>query len=246
VAYATTGTQQGGFADFDQNYLHHAALWSGTAASFVDLHPTGAYISYVYGMNGAHQVGSASFAASHYFDHAALWSGTAASFADLNPANAESSTLNGIAGNQEVGTATLLGGSPTHAGIWSGTAASFVDLNPAAATVSYGTATTGSAQAGNAYFDHFRAVLWFGNAANFLDLEAPLGTNYSTSSAQAIWSDGSVIQVAGYAQRSAGNPVPMLWTIRPVPEPGPLVLAGLFGTLSLVRRAIRGWPGPRR
>ena len=60
--------------------------------------------------------------------------------------------------------------------------------------------TSGSAQAGDANFDHSHAVLWLGSASSFLDLEAVLSLDYSREShAMAVWTDGSVIQVGGYA-----------------------------------------------
>ena len=46
---ATDGAQQGGFANFvNANGTEHAARWTGTAASFVDLHPAGASWSRVF------------------------------------------------------------------------------------------------------------------------------------------------------------------------------------------------------
>jgi hypothetical protein len=59
-----------------------AALWSGTAVSFVDLHPAGALSSWARATDGSRQVGGVQFPG--LTGHAALWSGTAESFVDLN------------------------------------------------------------------------------------------------------------------------------------------------------------------
>ncbi len=64
----------------------HALLWSGTAASAVDLNPSGIDLVYAYGISGGQQVGSGyGSATGGIIYHALLWSGTAASAVDLNP-----------------------------------------------------------------------------------------------------------------------------------------------------------------
>jgi len=237
LAHATSGNQQVGYTDFGNDYLHHASLWTGTASSFVDLHPSWAHISYAWDTSGSRQVGSVSAAAWYYQNHAALWSGTASSFVDLNPPGASFSVAYGIAGNQIAGYALFASGGDWHAGYWSGTAGSFVDLHPAGATKSLAAATTGQFQAGSVNYGggaDWHAVVWFGSASAMLDLQAALGPGYSTSEANALWTDGSVIQVAGNANNSAGYPVPILWTITQVPEPGVLAI-GLIGVISLYR-----------
>ena len=61
--------------------VSRASLWSGTAASWVDLHPTGTSSSYAWAIHEGWQVGYAQFGTT---DHASLWSGTAASWEDLS------------------------------------------------------------------------------------------------------------------------------------------------------------------
>jgi hypothetical protein len=58
-----------------------AAMWSGTAASMVNLGPSGATSSSLRAAIGNYQVGGAVFELNR---HAGLWSGTAASFVDLH------------------------------------------------------------------------------------------------------------------------------------------------------------------
>ena len=84
-AFGVGGNQQvgvsGGSATGGQD---HAFLWTGTAASAIDLHPTNLtefVASIAYGTNGVHQVG---YAAGNNGSHAILWSGTADSAVDLN------------------------------------------------------------------------------------------------------------------------------------------------------------------
>ena len=59
----------------------HAALWSGTPESFVDLNPVGSDLSAALGVDGSWQVG---FAVMGNASHAALWSGDSNSFVDLS------------------------------------------------------------------------------------------------------------------------------------------------------------------
>ena len=65
----------------------HAALWSGTAASFVDLHPTDLALndwdSFVLGMTEEVEVGYLMSPDGKSYE-AALWQGTAASYLNLN------------------------------------------------------------------------------------------------------------------------------------------------------------------
>jgi hypothetical protein len=59
----------------------HASLWSGTAASWVDLSPPGSTDSYAYGSEDGQQVGYAFIGG---INRASLWDGTAASWFDLS------------------------------------------------------------------------------------------------------------------------------------------------------------------
>ena len=54
-----TATRQGGYATY---YANHAAVWSGTAGSFVDLHPSnGPYSSSICGLGETTQAGWARY-----------------------------------------------------------------------------------------------------------------------------------------------------------------------------------------
>src|SRR5689334_24275351 len=69
------------------------SLWSGTAASWINLTPAAATQSEGFGVHGGQQVGRALIGGQN---HAALWTGSAASFADLNPSPSVTSTAYGV------------------------------------------------------------------------------------------------------------------------------------------------------
>jgi len=237
-AWGVSGGKQVGevFVSVREYSVAHAALWSGTAASWVDLNPAGAGAqgSIAWGVSGGQQVGCAVFGdiwtgSGNYTWHASLWSGTAASWVDLNPAGSGESCAYGVSGGQQVGYARI--GSVEHAGLWSGTDASWVDLNPAEATDSIAYGVFGGQQVGCADFgDGWHAGLWSGTAESWVDLHdlLPAGV-YSFSEARSIDVSAGEIWVAGYA----GGANAMLWHY--IPEPATMALLGLGG-LGLLRR----------
>ena len=108
----------------------HAALWSGSANTFIDLNPAGYSQSTAKAISpdGTQQVGLGVLTGSSE-DHALVGTGSAAAFADLNPTGYDYSLALGTDGTYQVGYAV---GSNTddytHAMLWSGTADSYVDL----------------------------------------------------------------------------------------------------------------------
>jgi hypothetical protein len=195
VVRGTDGIQQVGFVNGS------AMLWTGTAASAVDLNPTnlnGITQSAASGTDGTQQVGvgsiysySTSVNTAVYIGHAVLWSGSAGSAVDLNPAGFANSSATGVGGNQQVGSGSPLpaGGTNTHALLWTGTAASAVDLNPTNLTGfsnSQALATDGSQRVGFEFnaSPNFQthALLWTGTAASAVDLNpSQLGFYSSTA-----------------------------------------------------------------
>ena len=110
----------------------HALLWTGSAASAVDLNPVFFDASEALATNGVQQGGWA-YSAIVGTERAMMWSGTAASAVDLAPAGYTDSKVTAMTATQQVGegwtgTAGLVG-SVRHALVWQGTAASVVDLN---------------------------------------------------------------------------------------------------------------------
>jgi hypothetical protein len=105
-------------------------LWSGTAASAVDLNPANSISSQGVTVFGDTQAGLARGNAIGSRDHATLWHGTAASAVDLNPAGFISSAVTDNSATTQVGYGYL---TPDifHALAWNGSADSFVDLHSA-------------------------------------------------------------------------------------------------------------------
>ena len=197
-----------------------ATMWSGTAASRVDLHPANAVHSWAYGLGDGEQVGLV------YIDQrysAVLWHGDAASWVILHPIGSLESIAYATARGQQVGEVRGFGMSPTggsRASAWYGTPESWINLHPPAATSSGATATDGAHQGGYAVVNGvYRAAMWTGTADSWIDLH-PAGlmggrAGPEESQVQAV-ANG---KQAGYANvRMAENWVPqhaMVWSGTP-------------------------------
>jgi hypothetical protein len=133
-AEGTNGVQQVGEGDiYDASHslygYSHALLWTGTAASAVDLHPTnlsGFADSYALATDGKQQVGGGGTDSG--YANALVWNGSPSSAVDLNPAGFNSSVAYGVLNGKQVGSAQTPD-SVSHAIVWSSTAASAVDLH---------------------------------------------------------------------------------------------------------------------
>ena len=201
------GGQQIGFGS--TGTAAHALLWSGSAASTVDLHPAGFVNSYGAAVAGGQQVGYANLAGDTGTYHALLWSGSASSAIDLNPAGFTYSQASGISGGQQAGYGNPVTGWP-HALLWSGSAAGAVDLNPPGFVqsraggilngqeVGFGEATLGGAM---------HALLWSGTAASAVDLN-PAGLGIYDSYASNLSAD----QQVGYGSDMSDNDYALLWS----------------------------------
>jgi hypothetical protein len=144
----------------------HAGTWSGSAASWNDMHVAPASASFAWDGAGSAQVGSATIDG---IDHASLWSGTAGSWIDLHPASAtDHSFAFGTDGTQQVGSASIDGAN--HASLWNGTAASWIDLHPLGAEESYARAAHNGTQVGYTRNGVYHAALWNGTAASHVSL----------------------------------------------------------------------------
>ena len=190
---------------------NHAVLWTGSAASVVDLHPAGFTSSLAYGVGEGQQVGYGSIqyntnkkgGSSVVQCHALLWTGSAASVVDLHPAGFASSGALSVAGGQQVGYGTCTDGTQ-HALLWTGRAASAVDLHPAGFTSSVANGVNGVQQVGYGFdadgTQH--ALLWMGNAATVVDLNTFLPTGFTNAVATAIDAAGNIV---GYAWSSVNR-----------------------------------------
>jgi hypothetical protein len=214
---ATNGFQQVGAAEID-SMLTHAMLWSGTAASAIDLHPTnltGFASSVAEGIGGGQQVGNGISATGT--DHAPLWSGTGNSAVDLHPTGFiafDSSAANGTDGSHQVGAMwnSTLAFNP-HAVLWNGTAASAIDLHPTNLSgfdqsTAYG--VSGTQQVGDGFgtgtggFLH--ALLWNGTANSAVDLhptQLMIGFNSShANSTNGVFQVGNISNTMTQAQNA--------------------------------------------
>lgn len=181
----------------------HALLWTGSAHTLVDLHPTqlGFASSLAAGTNGSEQVGSGSMQ-SGGASHALLWHNTAASVVDLHPFNFESSAANATDGIHQVGSGSPAGSTAVHALLWTGTAASAVDLDPAGDfSAAYG--VSGNEQVGGGMIASGvgHALLWHGTTASLIDLHPTFGANFNSV---ALATNGT--QEVGYLSPVLMNP----------------------------------------
>lgn len=230
-ALGTDGVQQvgQGFQVIGANAFSgpFAVLWTGTAASAVDLNPVGSSTSEAKGVAGGQQVGYA-FVPSQ----AMLWTGTAASAVNLNPAGYSSSEANATNGTQQVGFGILdasgLGGS-AHAMVWSGTAASAVDLHQFLPLGYSSSTATGIDPAGNIVgtattaAGMTRAIMWVPNApaevyAQSVTLSqsaisAGAGTQATVTLNQVAPVGGATVNLGAYILQAGQTPDPFSVTI---------------------------------
>jgi hypothetical protein len=173
--------QQAGFYRTSSS-AQRACIWSGTAASHVNLHPAGAGAgaSECNATDGVQQVGYATVSSG---SRASLWTGTAASWINLNPAGATLSNAYAVQGGVQGGIARV--NNLTRASIWTGTAASWIDLSPPGSTLSSVNAIDGNQQGGYAIIGNQHAVLWTGTVASMIDLHPP-SANGPTSGINAM------------------------------------------------------------
>jgi len=164
-ALATAGDVQVG--EYGRNWSLHAALWRGTSASMVDLHPTppagyppDVQVSTASGAGDGQQVGTVSWKKTELatpVGRAALWTGSAASFVDLTPARFKQAWARACARGFQVGWATRL--ARTTEGL--------------------------------------RAILWNGSTGDFLDLHTLVPKPWNRSSAEDIAVDGRTLRILG-------------------------------------------------
>ncbi len=227
IARAIAGDQQVGNINFyfqgnesSPFSLIHAALWRGTPASVVDLHPsiTGISRSYANATDGSQQVGYGYFSTSGNTTpyRALLWSGTAASAVVLHPPGFTHSFAEGVGAGVQVGYAfnTLQGDGYSRALLWRGTAASVVSLHPAGFLATSALATNGSQQVGfggaPASPQQSHALRWSGTANSVVDLHSLLPPDFAQGSSIAYDIDAAG-NIVGLAQRPDGSTVAVLW-----------------------------------
>jgi hypothetical protein len=202
-AFAVDAGQQVGSTDAGGP---NAALWTGSAASWVNLNPPPTlgynHSSVAYGVGEGQQVGYV--VAVGGVISAALWTGSAATWVNLHPPGTYNSTAFGAGGGQQVGLVRPVAGGVLVASVWTGSAATWVNLHPAGAFSSLAADAAGGQQVG-----HFvtggghRAALWTGSAASLVDLHTFLPATFTNSRAKSISVDGGFTHIAGYGFNTA-------------------------------------------
>jgi len=175
-------------------------LWHGTAASLVDLNPTGFSNTYAYGISGNNQVGFGYGDVTGGPSHALLWHGTAASFVDLHPASFIGSLAFGVSNDNIVGEGQATDGK-TNALLWQGVDHSVMNLHPTAFPISRANDVSQDSQVGSGSFNFMsngerHALLWHGTAASVVDLQP---TGFTQTEAYGV---AGAIQV-GYGKGTA-------------------------------------------
>lgn len=206
-AHTIDGSQQIGVAKFTAGLFDvSAVLWSGTAASAIDLTPAGAANSRGQGGDNGTQVGSVEFPPCCPGGNqlASLWNGTSVSWTSLHPAGATRSSALSAGNGQQVGSALI--GQINGAMLWTGSAASATSLHPAGTAFSEARSVRNGQQAGGVAITsgQLRAAIWSGTAASWVDLH-PAGAVTS----EVLDTDGT--QQAGYIWNGT-NFRASLWT----------------------------------
>lgn len=172
-AVCTSNGRQGGYTDCCN--APRAAVWSGDAISYVDLHPIGASSSQVFAVSGGLQVGWArvSVPGGGSQDRALLWFGSAGSVVDLHPTGAMNSYALAGYGAWQGGRVQFV--TSTRAAIWQGSAGTWVDLHPSGqGDTSVVLAMSDTQQVGYAgQGAALGACLWSGSAASWVSLHPP-------------------------------------------------------------------------
>ncbi|MBX3389705.1 MAG: hypothetical protein KF691_09655 [Phycisphaeraceae bacterium] len=206
--FGVSENQQGGRAavPFENTFQSHACLWRGSAASWVDLHPSVGDYSQVNAVAEPNMQGGY-FSYPNQIWHAALWRGTKASFVDLNPAGATASEIRAMTATQQGGTTRGASGND-QAALWSGTAQSVVSLHSGGNFGSAVNGMVGDMQVGSlGDVVGLKATMWKGTAASRHNLHQYLPSNYKSSFAMCIWTDGISILIGGSGTNmSAGGP----------------------------------------
>ena len=223
----------------------HPFMWSGSAASAVDLTPLGLGFGAgrALATDGVQQVGTGyqvigvnAFAG----PFAVVWSGAADSAVNLNPPDSSTSQANGVSGGQQVG----YGYVPSRALLWNGSADTKVELHPAGYESSVANATNGVQQAGSGFVGdasanatHRHALVWSGSAESAVDLNKFLPPGYTDAAATGIDAAGNVV---GWASKGSSDVPANVHAVMWKPVSSDAVFAQ---SLALSRSSITGGEG---
>ncbi|MBI1332114.1 MAG: hypothetical protein GC165_04455 [Armatimonadetes bacterium] len=191
--------------------IRKACLWMGSAASYVDLHPSEWRESYATAISGSNIVGWVTSTPTIPGSKAVMWTGTDHTLAYLDPTGYSGSAAYAVSGNTEGGTFTQNDASKSiHACLWHGSADSVVDLNPSFAGGSQVLGLSNDVAVGWYVLPNndqiYRACIWNGTSSHFVDLNAALGSSYITGSqALSVSPELGGYQVVGWAKSKEGE-----------------------------------------
>ena len=223
----------------------HPFMWSGSAASAVDLTPLGLGFGAgrALATDGLQQVGIGfQVIGVNAFSgpFAVVWSGAADSAVNLNPPDASTSQANAVSGGQQVG----YGYVPSRALLWKGSADTKVELHPAGYESSVANATNGVQQAGSGFVGdgsagvpHRHALVWSGSAESAVDLNQFLPPGYTDAAATGIDAAGNVV---GWASKGPSDVPANVHAVMWKPVAADAVFAQ---ALALSRSSITGGEG---
>ena len=182
----------------------HAGYWSGSAESWVDLHPAGASQSEAVATSGMDHVGYCYVAGDN---HASLW--RSGLWVDLHPAGATSSYAFAVDGEVQGGYSFFAG--VKRAGIWFGSPQSWVSLHPSGASASSVAGISGDQQAGSAFIGGVeRAGYWLGTSESWVSLH-PAGAASSAAYAVRQGEQVGYAEVAGVRRAGVWHDTPGSW-----------------------------------
>ncbi len=203
VAAAENGVQVGAWwwpytTPLGTGYYRHAAAWSGSMATHVDIQPSGWEIGYATDTDGTRHVGVLRWSDESTTVDAAYWPSSAKFAHILTPASAWGSSAAALDGDNQYGLVNL-GYGVNHAARWSGSAASFVDMNPPGSSWSSISGAASGQAVGFATFGGTKhAYVWCGGPDDGVDLD-PTGATAS----RLVATDGGL--QLGYASYGLGE-----------------------------------------
>ncbi|HLP00111.1 MAG TPA: hypothetical protein VK171_16060, partial [Fimbriimonas sp.] len=180
---ATNSDVQVGHIYIASSIHERGGLWTGSAASFVDLTPVSPRFALgsnatcaANGRQGGYAIFSHPLTQLIIFPEPGYWSGTASSWTNLLPSGFVLGAVFGISASNECGEVRDDSGNGKKAALWSGTAASFKSLHPSSASESVAYGLNADYQVGSATFgSNPRAYAWRGTPGSAIDLHGSLG-----------------------------------------------------------------------
>ncbi|MEM6331810.1 MAG: hypothetical protein AAF823_00525 [Planctomycetota bacterium] len=238
VAYAVEGGVQAGYVVPAGETDSRAALWYGSASSYVDITPEGYFDAEVRDMSGGVQVGWA-VSENDGSERAMMWRGSADTAYELHPPFYGYSFAEATDGKQVVGSGRSFAVDErgSTALLWDAGNAFATRLHPEGFRDSFALAVAGGVQVGEGYLEgelEPTALAWFGTAESVVGLSAFLPEGYGGSSAVSVDSAGNIYGYAWDAPQYSFDVTPRLRSVvwRPVVVPEPGVLFAVVGVMA--------------